>query len=145
MSKSRKRMWVINIVLLDVLFAVTLYAFIIQPNQRKAQRLESCRSELNYTTQIGTDLCGDRLNHKDSAIFNHTRDTFRMHQGMLLAQYNMAYDDMMSYDMPNALLCTNILYDALGNNSRSMEAVLKEIEADDRTQEAAALIQQMTE
>lgn len=104
MSKSQKSIWVANILLLTALISTMIYAFIIQPNQQKTQRLENYRNELCQTMQVGTDLCGDRLSLEDAAIFNNTRDMFRMHQGMLLAQYNAAYDDMLAYNTPNALL-----------------------------------------
>ena len=176
MNKSRKGIWVVNILLLLVLIGTIVYAFVIQPNQQKTQRLEDYHIGLYNAVQVGTDLCGDRLNREDAAVFNDIRDTFRMHQGMLLVQYNTAYDDMSVYHTPNALLllgeycstrdiptdyaaydadsddktgqfftlCTDILYDALGTDSQSMEDVLKEIEADARTEQAAALIPQLT-
>lgn len=176
MNKSRKGIWIVNILLLLALIGMMLYAFIIQPNQQKTQRLEDYRSELYNAVQVGTDLRGDRLDREDSAVFNDVRDTFRMHQGMLLVQYNTAYDDMSTYNTPNALLllgeycstrdiptdyaaydadsddktgqfitlCTDILYDALGTDAQSMEDILKEIEADARTEQAAALVSQLT-
>lgn len=172
MNKSQKKSWLVSAVLLLALLAVMGYAFGIQPAQQKQQRLESYRTELYSTMQIGMDLCGDRIDRTDAATFSEVRDKFRMHQGMLLAQYVMAYDDMSVYDTPNALLLlgeysgardipadytayredsadptgqflflsTSILYDALGSDSQSMEDVLKEIEADERTGKAVAMI-----
>lgn len=172
MNKSQKKSWLVSAVLLLMLLAVMGYAFGIQPAQQKQQRLESYRTELYSTMQIGMDLCGDRIDRTDAATFSEVRDKFRMHQGMLLAQYTMAYDDMSVYDTPNALLLlgeysgardipadytayredsadptgqflflsTSILYDALGSDSQSMEDVLKEIEADERTGKAVAMI-----
>ncbi|MEE0325473.1 hypothetical protein [Butyricicoccus sp.] len=172
MNKSQKKSWLVGAVLLLALLAVMGYAFGIQPAQQKQQRLESYRTELYSTMQIGMDLCGDRIDRTDAATFSEVRDKFRMHQGMLLAQYTMAYDDMSVYDTPNALLLlgeysgardipadytayredsadptgqflflsTSILYDALGSDSQSMEDVLKEIEADERTGKAVAMI-----
>ena len=172
MNKSQKKSWLVGAVLLLALLAVMGYAFGIQPAQQKQQRLESYRTELYSTMQIGMDLCGDRIDRTDAATFSEVRDKFRMHQGMLLAQYTMAYDDMSVYDTPNALLLlgeysgardipadytayredsadptgqflflsTSILYDALGSDSQSMEDVLKEIEADERTGKAVAKI-----
>lgn len=172
MNKSQKKSWLVSAVLLLALLAVMGYAFGIQPAQQKQQRLESYRTELYSTMQIGMDLCGDRIDRTDAATFSEVRDKFRMHQGMLLAQYTMAYDDMSVYDTPNALLLlgeysgardipadytayredsadptgqflflsTSILYDALGSDSQSMEDVLKEIEDDERTGKAVAMI-----
>ncbi len=172
MNKSQKKSWLVSAVLLLALLAVMGYAFGIQPAQQKQQRLESYRTELYSTMQIGMDLCGDRIDRTDVATFSEVRDKFRMHQGMLLAQYTMAYDDMSVYDTPNALLLlgeysgardipadytayredsadptgqflflsTSILHDALGSDSQSMEDVLKEIEADERTEKAVAMI-----
>ena len=172
MNKSQKKSWLVGAVLLLALLAVMGYAFGIQPAQQKQQRLESYRTELYSTMQIGMELCGDRIDRTDAATFSEVRDKFRMHQGMLLAQYTMAYDDMSVYDTPNALLLlgeysgardipadytayredsadptgqflflsTSILYDALGSDSQSMEDVLKEIEADERTGKAVAMI-----
>lgn len=172
MNKSQKKSWLVGAVLLLALLAVMGYAFGIQPAQQKQQRLESYRTELYSTMQIGMDLCGDRIDRTDAATFSEVRDKFRMHQGMLLAQYTMAYDDMSVYDTPNALLLlgeysgardipadytayredsadptgqflflsTSILYDALGSDSQSMEDVLKEIEADERTGKAVTMI-----
>lgn len=172
MNKSQKKSWLVGAVLLLALLAVMGYAFGIQPAQQKQQRLESYRTELYSTMQIGMDLCGDRIDRTDAATFSEVRDKFRMHQGMLLAQYTMAYNDMSVYDTPNALLLlgeysgardipadytayredsadptgqflflsTSILYDALGSDSQSMEDVLKEIEADERTGKAVAMI-----
>lgn len=172
MNKSQKKSWLVGAVLLLALLAVMGYAFGIQPAQQKQQRLESYRTELYSTMQIGMDLCGDRIDRTDAATFSEVRDKFRMHQGMLLAQYTMAYDDMSVYDTPNALLLlgeysgardipadytayredsadptgqflflsTSILYDALGSDSQSMEDALKEIEADERTGKAVAMI-----
>ena len=104
MNKSQKKSWLVSAVLLLALLAVMGYAFGIQPAQQKQQRLESYRTELYSTMQIGMDLCGDRIDRTDAATFSEVRDKFRMHQGMLLAQYTMAYDDMSVYDTPNALL-----------------------------------------
>lgn len=104
MNKSQKKSWLVGAVLLLALLAVMGYAFGIQPAQQKQQRLESYRTELYSTMQIGMDLCGDRIDRTDAATFSEVRDKFRMHQGMLLAQYTMAYDDMSVYDTPNALL-----------------------------------------
>lgn len=104
MNKSQKKSWLVSAVLLLALLAVMGYAFGIQPAQQKQQRLESYRTELYSTMQIGMDLCGDRIDRTDAATFSEVRDKFRMHQGMLLAQYMMAYDDMSVYDTPNALL-----------------------------------------
>lgn len=172
MNKSQKKSWLVSALLLLALIAMMGYAFGIQPAQQKQQRLESYRSELYSTMQVGMDLCGDRIDRTDAATFSEVRDKFRMHQGMLLAQYTTAYDDMAAYDTPHALLLlseysgtrdiptdytayredsadstgqflflsTNILYDALGSDSQSMEDVLKEIEADKRTEKAVAMI-----
>lgn len=172
MKKAQKKSWIVSAVLLFALIAVMGYAFGIQPAQQKRQRLENYRAELYSTMQVGMDLCGDRIDRTDAAACNEVRDKFRMHQGMLLAQYTMAYDDMSTYDTPHALLLlseysgtrdiptdytayredsadptgqflflsTNILYDALGSDSQSMEDVLKEIEADERTEKAVAII-----
>lgn len=172
MNKSQKKSWLVSAVLLLALLAVMGYAFGIQPAQQKQQRLESYRTELYSTMQIGMDLCGDRIDRTDAATFSEVRDKFRMHQGMLLAQYTMAYDDMSVYDTPNALLLLGEysgardipadytayregFADPTGqflfrvrafcmthweSDSQSMEDVLKEIEADERTEKAVAMI-----
>lgn len=172
MNRLKQKSWLVSAVLLLALLAVMGYAFGIQPAQQKQQRLENYRTELYSTMQVGMDLCGDRIDRTDAATCNEVRDKFRMHQGMLLVQYTMAYDDMAAYDTPHALLLlgeysgtrdipadytayredsadptgqflflsTNILYDALGSDSQSMEDVLREIEADERTEKAVAMI-----
>ena len=170
--KFPKKSWFFSILLSLALLLMIVYTVIILPNWKSKQQLESYRAELYSTMQIGMDLCGDRIDRTDAATFSEVRDKFRMHQGMLLAQYTMAYDDMSVYDTPNALLLlgeysgardipadytayredsadptgqflflsTSILYDALGSDSQSMEDVLKEIEADERTEKAVAMI-----
>lgn len=104
MNKSRRSIWIASTLLLLALIGMMTYMFIIQPNQQKNQRLESYRVELYNTMQSGMDLCGDRLDREDNAVFNNIRDTFRMRQGMLFTQCSIAYDDMSAYNTPKALL-----------------------------------------
>lgn len=167
--KFLKKSWFFNILLSFALLLMIVYTVIILPSWKSKQQLESYRAELYNTMQIGMDLCGDRINREDTVIFNGTRDKFLVHQGALLNQYNIVYDDMSVYAEPDVLvycsirdlpmnyaayaadsdnttgqfiyLCTNIIYDALGEDSQNMQDVLNEIKSDVRLDKAVALIQ----
>lgn len=175
MNKSNKSFFIVNIILSVLLIGMLVYAFLIQPNQQKKQRLEEYRSTLFFTIQSGEDLCGDRIDRENTEVFSDTRDTFRMRQGMLNEAYHTTYNDMSALNTPNALLLlgeysatraiptdsaayaynsdstigqfilisTEILYDACGSSSPTTEDVLNKIEADTRTQQAIALIDQI--
>lgn len=170
--KFLKKSWFFNILLSFALLLMIVYTVIILPSWKSKQQLESYRAELYNTMQIGMDLCGDRINREDTVIFNGTRDKFLVHQGALLNQYNIVYDDMSVYAEPDVLLllgeycsirdlpmnyaayaadsdnttgqfiylCTNIIYDALGEDSQNMQDVLNEIKSDVRLDKAVALI-----